>query len=136
MPVRTTPDLVEEILEEAPDKSLAPFIKAASRLVDRCCSSVEDYTDELLQEIETWLAAHVYCTLEPQALMQQAGSVQETVSTKVDLGLDNSRYGQFVKRLDWNGGLAALDNAVKTVTAVLPAAAKSVGITWLGTTRE
>jgi hypothetical protein len=124
---RTTSDLVKDILDEEPDKPLVPFIKAANKLVERCCASVEEYTDDDLITIETWLAAHCYCTMSPQ----------ETYQTKVDLGLNNSRYGQLVLRLDWNGGLAALDNAVKDVDLPLPTEVdnRRLGMTWLGTER-
>jgi hypothetical protein len=134
---RTTSDLVKDILDEEPDKPLVPFIKAANKLVERCCASVEEYTDDDLITIETWLAAHCYCTMSPQTVMEQAGSVQETYQTKVDLGLNNSRYGQLVLRLDWNGGLAALDNAVKDVDLPLPTEVdnRRLGMTWLGTER-
>ena len=133
---RTTSTLVKGILPEEPEVSLSPFIKAANKLVTRCCSPNTEYSDDDLQEIETWLAAHIYSQPNPQTVMEQAGSVQETFQNRIDLGLSNSRFGQFVLRLDWYGGLAALDNAVKVAVDPVPATKKTVSIGWLGTEKE
>jgi hypothetical protein len=50
---------------------------------------------------------------------------------QVDLGLDQTRYGQMAKILDTQGWLAALDNSQKTVKIQLEAR-RRVGIVWAG----
>lgn len=131
---RTTTSLVKEIIDTDSSVSLVPFIRAANLLVTKCCSTVTSYTTADLREIETWLAAHMYTVFDPRTVMEQAGSVQETFQSKVDLGLRTSHYGQMAMRLDTNGGLAALDNAMNDVKLPLPVEVdkRKVGMTWLG----
>lgn len=131
MAVRTTDELVEGIIEVDSTISLTPFIAAANTLVTRCCTDLdEDYTDDELAQIETWLSAHFYTVREGRAFREKAGSVSEETQSKVDLGLSTSHYGQTAMTLDYFGGLSALNDSIKNGTS------NTVGVTWLGTEKS
>lgn len=139
---RTNRELVIGILDYdvgfVPD--LTPFIDFANELVTEKCASVylEDgvtpfYTDNRLKMIETWLAAHAYHILDKERLSSQVESIREQVVSKVDLGLNLTHYGQQAMRLDTNGGLAAMNNAMNEQEETLPAVRVRKRILWLGT---
>ena len=112
MAVRTTQELVQGIIEADLDTwpDLTPFIEAASQLVDDVCTS-SGYSDPKLERIERWLAAHFYAIADPRFLREEVStSITSIIESKVDLGLDVTRYGQMAKVLDTEGSLAALDN--------------------------
>ncbi len=120
--VRTTQELVAGIIELDPRISdLSPFITAASLLVDEV-DAKSDLASENLQVIETWLAAHFYAIRDPRSLVEKAGSVSQTIESKVDLNLSVTRYGQMAMVLDTSGTLRALSNG-----------RVSLKVTWLGT---
>ena len=131
---RTTSELVEAIIEVDSDITLTPFISAANGLITQCCTNLgdnyEEYTDDRLQEIETWLAAHFYAIRDPRAKSEKAGSVSVKFQSKVDLGLSTTHYGQMAKLLDYQGGLASLDLKIKQGRKRGPS------ITWIGKTEE
>lgn len=128
---RTTDELVGEIIEVDSGVVLTPFINAANALVTQCCTDLTvDYTDAHLIQIETWLAAHVYTIKEMIAESEKAGPVSEKKQSKVDLGFDTSHYGQMAMRLDWKGGLSALNIQVKKGMKRAP------GMSWLGKTED
>lgn len=127
---RTTDELVEGIIEVDSAISLTPFIAAANTLVTRCCTGDnvdEDYTDDELTQIETWLAAHFYTVRDMRAEAEKAGSVSQKLQSKVDLGFSTSHYGQMAMALDYQGGLSALNQQIVSGTS------NRVGVTWLGT---
>lgn len=123
---RTNAALVREIIEVEDGVSLSPFISAANILVTAKCAVHASYTALELMTIETWLAAHFYTVYDPRTVQEQARSVQATYQSKVDLGLDTSHYGQMAKRLDYKGGLAAMDNSLEEIVS------RTVGLKWLG----
>jgi hypothetical protein len=112
---RTTSTLVREICKVKPGRDLAPFIRAASQLVDDLLLEA-GYTDQKLTDIETWLAAHFYHALDRRRLTQVVTSAQEIFSTKVDLRLNLTEYGQAAIVMDTSGNLAAWQNAAGTIT--------------------
>ncbi len=129
---RTNSTEVERIIEVDIDSAadLDPFISAANSLVTQCCTNLTtDYSDTQLIEIETWLAAHFYTVMDPRAVSERAGPVGETFQSKVDLGLSTSHYGQMAKLLDYQGGLARLDEKIKK-------GVRTPGLTWLGKLEE
>lgn len=144
MAVRTTSELVAEIIEVDEEISLAPFISAASSLVDR----VRDYAvkndllldgeesgdktrEEKLREIETFLAAHFYTLREPREVtIGVGGAIQIENQSKVDLRLFTSHYGQMACALDETGTLERINSGKQVGYA------KRVGVTWLGKTQE
>jgi hypothetical protein len=127
---RTTDELVKAIIAVEPGKDISPFIDAANKLVTRCCTGgqvAEAYDEDTLVVIETWLSAHFYCMYDPQYVSEEARSVQARYETKIDKGLDLSKYGQMAKTQDWQGGLAELDAQTKEGIG------RTVGVIWLGT---
>jgi len=128
---RTTDELVEGIIEVDSGIPLAPFISAANAIVTQCCTDLDtDYEDEQLVLIETWLTAHFYCTRDMRASEERAGPVSARYQSKVDLGFDLTHYGQMAMRLDWFGGLAALNQKIKKGMSRAPS------VTWVGKTKD
>lgn len=124
---RATSNLVEGIIEVDSNISLTPFINAANALVTECCTDLdEDYTDAHLIVIETWLAAHFYSVRDMRVELEKAGSVSEKFQSKVDLGFKTSHYGQMAMRLDWQGGLARLNEQIEKGLKRTPS------VSWLG----
>lgn len=143
LPGRTTSALVAGIVEVDPSiTDITPFIDVSNELVTELCAvttgtppvNIYGYSDYRLELIERWLAAHFYCIRDPRASQEQAGSVQETLQGKVDLGLKATLYGQEAMRLDTHGALAVMDNAADKYTKVPPAVLTGVqiGITHIG----
>ena len=130
---RTTPDKVREIVEVDEDVGLSAFIDAANQLVTEKCTS-SGYSDARLESIETWLAAHFYKVFDREESQYTLGAIGGQFFGKVDIGLRSTHYGQQALRLDTAGNLAAMDNAMDSVQADLPAAGgRKGGVTWLGT---
>lgn len=137
MPIRTDDSAVQAILADA-DTTLdySPFIEAASMMIDDNCLS-SDYTSSKLERLETWLAAHLVECVYGRVQSEQvtAGSsagLRLSYFLKNGLGLDQTVYGQTVKRLDNKGNLAALDNVLNIVKKPL----LTPSVTWLGQASE
>jgi len=112
--------------------AMVPFIAAANAAVVAACTGTAgptpEYNDTRLALIETWLAAHFYAQRDPRYTTEKAADVAVGYQSKVDLGFDNTHYGQMAMRLDTNGGLAKLNDEAKK------GGRPRVGVTWLGTT--
>jgi len=121
MPIRTTTTLVGEICEVDPTINLAPFIAAASNLVDRIAQESSSPDDATLTLIETWLAAHFYCMRDPRTTQEAAGPVSASYQSKIDLHLRLTHYGQMAMTLDSSGILASINRGKR-----------QGGVTWLG----
>ena len=128
MAIRTTSEAVEGIIETEVTISLTPFIEVASLLVDKVCAPLYDEVDDAaqLEMIERWLSAHFYAIRDPRRTQEVAGSVSEQFTSRVDLGLDLTWYGQQAKLIDTKGGLKVLDEAK----------AGALGIFWMGKDRR
>lgn len=138
----TDPEKVGKIVKINPKNDVAPFIEAAAYLVGRVCATAvivgtdppePFYTNEELELIERWLAAHFYCVFDSRSLNEQVSSLRIQYQSKVDLGLDVTHYGQQAKVLDVNGGLAALDNLTTGDAALRKLKG---GVRWLGTPNQ
>lgn len=105
MAVRTTSELVAGIIEVQASISLTPFIATASELVDDVAASSSAPDATRLELIERWLSAHFYAQRDPRAASEKAGSVAASYQSKVDLGLNNTHYGQMAITLDPTGML-------------------------------
>lgn len=109
---RVTPAEVREIADiDVAVTNLNPFILVANQLVTELCTA-SSLDDDRLKEIERWLSAHFACIRDPQRDNEKAGSVGEKFQYKVDLGLNQTRYGQQAMLLDTSN---ALNNANKGV---------------------
>lgn len=128
MPVRSEEEDVIAVMTNDYDENvaLAPFIVAASNIIDNACAVyTEDYSDADLELIERWLSAHFYCQNLAPRTAEGVGGVSEQFQRATALGFDNTHYGQMAMRLDRMGGLAELNERMKT-------GGGGVGITWLG----
>lgn len=109
---------------------ITPFITAANAIVTEVCASFTGYTATHLGLIETWLSAHFYTQRDPRMSREIAKGVGASYQSVVDLGLNNSHYGQMAMRLDWNGGLATLEK--QTVDGK----PRTVSVNWVGSTED
>ena len=121
----TTPAKVQGILVRKCSVDLGPFIAAAHNLVENVCVP-ECYDADTLTQIETWLAAHFYSVENAQKNEEEADGIRDKFDSKVDLGLQVTRYGQMALMLDYKGALARL-NYVNTHQGRI-----KCNITWLG----
>lgn len=142
MAARTTSELVAGVIEVDADIALAPFISAASTLVDRVERAADDLNlllddpdtggksrEDKLQEIETFLAAHFYTLRDPRSSSEGAGPVNASYqSAVVARPLSTSHYGMAAMSLDETGTLVAIDSG-------RPGGCRSVGLFWGGVKR-
>ena len=84
-----------------------PFITTANLLVTAKLSS-EGLDDDILKEIEKYLAAHFASLKDPRVAQEKIGDVAVTYEGKTGLGLDGTKYGQTVKMLDTTGILSSM----------------------------
>lgn len=124
MPIRTYADLVQAVIQVDPKIELDPFIAAASSLVDIVAANAS-FSDDLLQQIETWLSAHIYTIRDPRTTSERAGPVSASYQSAVALGLNTSHYGQMAMILDTSGTLRGLSLG-----------RKKAQVTWLGEPRR
>lgn len=125
MAYRTTAEAVAKIIDVEDEDDLDPFIEPANMLVTDVCTS-SGYSDAKLEIIERWLSAHFYAILRPRNFLEQVDTLREQIESKIDLGLNVTRYGQQAMRLDTAGNLAALNNKMKEIVV------SRMSITWLG----
>lgn len=125
MTTRVSSEDVLEIFETSlTEAQLEAFITAANLLINEKLSSA-GLSDDLLFELERWLAAHLASARERVTSSESMGGASEAYATRVGLGLDGSFYGQQVKLLDPTGILAGLDQRKKRAT-----------LEWLGSNPE
>lgn len=129
---RTDVSQVGAVIELDDSIGVTPFINAANELVTEVCAVKTNpdgspyYSDNRLAMIETWLAAHFYAQRDPRMSSVSPSGVSVRYQSQVDLGFNNTHYGQQALRLDTKGGLAALEARVKKGGGKL-------GVFWLGT---
>ena len=112
---RTSASQVQGIIKTDPSISLTPFIDTASMLVDQLLTGDNDqgYTLAELEMIERWLSAHFYAIRDVRLDNERAGPVSRKFQYRVDIGLDQTQYGQAAKTLDVSGQLARYDQQTK-----------------------
>lgn len=126
---RTTLDavrLIAKVKRTVTETAFAPFIEAASHLVDQCCLE-SDYSDDTLELIERWLAAHFYHVLDPRRVQERADVISATYEGKTGMSLTFTRYGQQAMLLDVAGNLAALNSEITKGKKKIQGS-----VTWLG----
>ena len=108
---RTTVVEVCAIIEtDLKEEAVEPFIRTANLLVtEHLVSATPAINDDLLVEIETYLAAHFITLWDPRVKQEAAGGTSFTYEGMTGEGLSASKYGQMVKILDPSGKLATLD---------------------------
>ena len=132
---RTTTSNVVGIIEIDSGISLTPFIEVANALVTEVCAAATDSDGDLvydatrLELIERWLSAHFYHQRDPKASREEVDDVASTYRSIVEIGFNNTHYGQMAMRIDTNGGLARLNEAAKAGKST------TVSLSWLGKTK-
>jgi hypothetical protein len=130
---RTTSDAVRAVLrpgsqggdyDDANSPSLAPFIDAASAMVDDAAACAADQDVPLpaaRQElVERWLAAHCYCLSDRTFASRSTLGASASFAGQTGMNLDATFYGQQAMALDSSGCLRALG------------AGNRAAATWLG----
>lgn len=139
LPGRTTAVAVRGIIDSITTVSMDPYIDAANELVTEVCAPVlladgvtPRYSAGRLELIERYLGAHFYTIFDPRSASEKVSIITQRLQGKIDLGLDSSLYGQNAMRLDTAGGLAAMNNAMKTQELILPGARATLagGVFW------
>lgn len=111
MAARVSDAEVKEILDTS--ISTTPFITAANLIVNQHLLNAA-LSDELLTEIERWLAAHLACMRDPRLrdAATEGGTRASYERGAAGKGLDATSYGQQVKLLDPTGLLNKAMDAV------------------------
>lgn len=106
---RVTEDEVEALFDFVESSiDLVPFMAAAYYTVNQHLQDSID-NEDLLKEIERWLAAHFLAIRQKQTSKEAiSGAISETYEGKYDLGLNFTRYGQQAMILDPTGKLSKL----------------------------
>jgi hypothetical protein len=121
---------VEAIADIDPTVStdLTPFIAAAKLLLDAAVNAVDaSYSDTEYDTIHTWLSAHFYHIRDNQRSSETADKVREEYQYKLGRGLECTQYGQTAKAMDYQGGLALIDDQNKK------GGKKTMSVNWVGT---
>ena len=116
---RTDSTLVGDVITVNAAISLTGPIRAANVLVNNVvtCAAENDtiLTDETLQEMETFLAAHIYAFRDPQYVQKQTEKASATFQVRVGLRLESTQWGQMALALDASGCLSKFNNGNRTV---------------------
>jgi hypothetical protein len=122
---RVTPEEVSGVIRDYDeDISLVPMIIAANALTDVVSSNDSNglLSNNLLQEIERHLAAHVYDATDHEIASEHTGKSTTQYTGLYGKGfLNGTRHGKLAMGLDITGYLAKLNEGRKKATA-----------TWLG----
>jgi hypothetical protein len=107
---RTTEADVKKIIDtELTIEEVTPFLETANVMITQNLSD-EGYSDELMKQIETWLAAHFVAIRDPRVSREKFGDGDQTFHGKSGMGLAHTPYGQQVMMLDSHGILATVSN--------------------------
>lgn len=109
---RVTDAEVEEIIDYDDTITLTPFITVANQLVTELCTD-SDYDSDRLKEIERWLSAHFYHIRDQHVASERAGEVGVNYQYKVDILLNQTKYGQMAMILDTAGNLGKLNKRIE-----------------------
>ena len=106
--MRATEAEVKEIIDtDRSTEQVTPFLKVANLLITDVLSD-QEYSADLLKEIERWLAAHFVAIRDPRTTKEKIGEAENTYQGKFGEGLSGTSYGQQVMLLDYKGVLAEL----------------------------
>lgn len=116
---RTDATLIGEVITVNPSISLTGPIRAANVLVNNVVACAAEnsitLTDETLQEMETFVAAHMYSFRDPQYVEKQTEKASAKFQVRVGLRLDGTQWGQTALMLDPSGCLSKFNEGNKTV---------------------
>lgn len=138
MPQRTTVDRVQAVLLSEYDGTtdLSPFMSGAAILTDQAevygVANERPATPEQLEEVERWLAAHLYKVVDRPYASKNTGGASASYDGKTGQGLDFTGFGQHAKLLDPTGYLASIGATTSAGGGVVPPKRATVRVSWLG----
>lgn len=115
--------LVPELTET---DSITAQMDTAHLLVDEHLVG-HDMSEDRLEQIELWLAAHFCSVVTPKSASEGAGPVSQNFQGSTALNFNVTVYGQQALILDTSGRLALLQRQAKGNKAV-----GSPSVTWMG----
>ncbi len=105
-------DLSDPIVEDG-------FIASATELVTNALGDDTTLSDDLKEEIEKWVTAHLLAsTREQQIQSGEAKGSKVVYQGKTGIGFESTFYGQMALRLDTTGKLASLGRKQVTFAAI------------------
>lgn len=114
MALRTTETKLRAVITTYDNVDVYPYLNTASVVVDGIvdCATDLDITvsDELLAEIETYLAAHFYALRYPQYQDKKAGRARGKLMGETAMGYKSTLWGQMAIELDPTGCLEGAGN--------------------------
>lgn len=129
---RTSDPEVREIIESDTDMAMAPFIRTANRLVNWLDSVDTDNAldEDMLTEIEMWLAAHFYAHRDQQFQQKTTGGAMGAFQGQTSMVLLSTYWGQTACGLDVTGRLA--QRSADAATGVV----RRARLGWAGTKEQ
>ena len=116
---RTTEAEVLAIMDnELIDSQVTPFMTAANLLITKAFSD-GNTSDELLEEIEKWLTAHMIAsTIAKTTATEELGDAKVKYTGYWGKKLEATPYGQMVQVLDTEGLMGNLGKAGASMYAI------------------
>ena len=107
MASRTTASEVKEVIDTSlSDSTVESFITTANIHVTNIIGG-NSLSDDLLTEIEKWLAAHfIAMSREKEVTREEVDNAQVEYAGKFGMNLQATRYGQVVATLDPTGKMS------------------------------
>jgi len=107
---KVTGEEVKQIINTAlTEDEVDPFINVAHLMIEEHLAGVTSLSDDLLMEIERWLAAHFVEIRTPSVRSKGVDGANTVYQIGyLGQGLNATRYGQMVLLLDSTGTLAAI----------------------------
>ena len=100
---------LKSIIEYADGMDVAPFVSTAELLVNEELAD-KGLSDDRLDEIAHYLAAHCVSLRERQSTDVYRGSARDTYAGVFGMKLNSSQYGQMALLLDTSGTLESIQD--------------------------
>lgn len=109
--------ICKEIDADTPEAETTAFIESAHVLL---CSVLDGYgvPTSLMTQIEKYLAAHYAAIAYPVTQREGLGPLSRSYATKIDLHLNNTKYGQQAIALDPTGILGEEKKVTISMTSI------------------
>jgi len=113
---RAIDEEVKEIIDT--DVDTTPFIKVANLLVNSHVTCTDD--EEILTEIERWLAAHFVGIRDKEVKSYSIGDIKQSFAVNTGANLNATEYGQQAILLDPCNELEKLNKKQASVGVITP----------------
>lgn len=109
--------ICKEIDADTPEAETTAFIESAHVLL---CAVLDGYgvPTSLMTQIEKYLAAHYAAIAYPVTQREGLGPLSRSYATKIDLRLNNTKYGQQAIALDPTGILGEEKKVTISMTSI------------------